>query len=140
MKTEVWLTVTGEQRDRDGRRDRNEGRHRALYEYADGAHIFEYQEEDPESGAVTKSRMVISQDLWTITRSGALRTVMEFEPGREKNCIYDTAFGSIPMTVLAGRMGMRRNGDRFLARVTYSLSFGEGDPMDCAVTVKAEPV
>lgn len=140
MKTEVWLTVTGEQRDTDGRSDRNEGRYRALYENADGIHIFEYQERDPESGDITESRMVITEGSWTITRSGALRTVMEFEPGSEKECLYDTAFGSIPMTVLTGRMGMRKTEDRFRARVTYSLRFGGGDPMDCAVTIKAEPV
>ncbi|HAB93450.1 MAG TPA: hypothetical protein DCF49_01580 [Lachnospiraceae bacterium] len=140
MKTEVWLTVTGEQRDTDGRSDRNEGRHRASYEYAGGVHIFEYEERDPDSGAVTGSRMEITESSWTITRSGALRTVMEFAPGDEKNCEYDTVFGSIPMTIVTSRMGMRKSGDRFRARVSYSLRFGGGEPMDCAVMIKAEPI
>ena len=140
MRTEVWLTVTGEQRDPDGREDRNTGHYRAFYENIDGRHIFAYQERDPDSGAVTESEMIISKETWTIRRSGGRSAVMRFSPGAREECLYETVFGAIPMTVGTKRMGMRRTGEIFLARVSYSLELGGGDPMDCAVTVKAEPI
>lgn len=140
MKTEVWLTVTGEQKDPDGRADQNTGRYRACYENTDDRHIFTYEERDPDSGAVTKSEMIISKEAWTIRRSGGRSAVMRFSLGAREECLYETAFGSIPMTIATKRMGMRRIGERFLARVSYSLELGGGEPMDCAVMVKAEPV
>ena len=63
MATEIWLTVTGEQKDSDGRSDRNAVRCRALYEKRGEEHIFTYRETDPESGAVTDSEMLFMQDV-----------------------------------------------------------------------------
>ena len=44
MGREVWLTVTGEQKDADGRQDRNSTQIRAWYERREDKHIFEYRE------------------------------------------------------------------------------------------------
>ena len=76
MSREVWLTVTGDQKDADGRSDRNSVSCRALYEVVDGSHVFTYRERDPESGAVTESRMVFAQSFCRIVRAGAVRTNM----------------------------------------------------------------
>ena len=50
MGREVWLTVTGEQKDADGRKDRNSTQCRAWYEKRGDLHIFEYRETDPQDG------------------------------------------------------------------------------------------
>ena len=140
MKTEMRLTVMGEQRDPDGRADLNTGCYRAFYENIDGRHVFTDQERDPDSGAVTESEMIISQESWTIRRSGARAAVMRFAPGSREESLYETVIGSIPMAICTKRMGMRKMGERFLAKVSYSLELGGGEAMDCAVTVKAEPL
>ena len=95
MTTEIWLTVTGEQRDSDGRADRNAVQCRALYEKRGQAHIFTYRETDPESGAVTESEMVFAENACRILRKGAVTTTMQFSPGREYECMYGTAYGVV---------------------------------------------
>ena len=140
MITEIWLTVTGEQKDSDGRADRNSVQCRALYERSGQAHIFTYRETDPESGAVTDSEMVFEENFCRITRKGAVSATMCFSPGNEYDCKYGTAFGEIPMKIIAKRIAMKEVGDNFHARVSYRLSFLGADPMECAVTIKAEPI
>ena len=140
MGREVWLTVTGEQKDADGRRDRNSTQCRAWYEKSGDQHIFEYRETDPQSGEVTDSRLVFSKTGCSIERTGVVSTMMRFEPERELECMYETGFGSIPMKIFTKRLAMREVGSNFHGRVVYDLHLQGGDPMECAVTVKAEPV
>ncbi len=139
MGKEVWLTVTGEQKDEDGRRDRNSTQCRAWYEKKGDRHIFEYRERDPQSGEVTQSRLVFSGAHCSIERRGAVSVDMLFFPDRETKCLYETGFGTIPMKIFTRRMAMREIGNNFHARVSYQLRLDGGDPAECAVTIKAEP-
>ena len=140
MSREVWLTVTGDQKDEDGRSDRNSVSCRALYEVVDGSHVFTYRERDPESGAVTESRMVFAQSFCRIVRAGAVRTNMYFRPAEELESEYETGFGTILVKIYTKRLAMRQVGENFHARVSYTLHLQGGAPMECAVTVKAEPL
>lgn len=140
MEKEVWLTVTGEQRSADGHSDRNATRCRAFYEVTDGKHVFSYTERDAASGAVTESRMVFTESYCRIERSGAVEASMYFEPDRELESAYETGFGSIHMRIFTKRLAMRQVGKNFHARVSYNLHLQGGDPMECAVTIKAEPL
>ena len=140
VSREVWLTVTGEQKDADGRSDRNSTSCRALYEIVDGSHVFTYRERDPETGAVTESRMVFAQSFCRIVRAGAVRASMYFRPMEELESEYETAFGTILMKTYTRRLAMRKVGENFHARVSYTLHLQGGAPMECAVTVKAEPL
>lgn len=139
MEREVWLTVTGEQKDPDGRRDRNSTQIRARYEKRGDLHIFEYRERDPQSGAVTDSRLVFSKAHCSIERKGAVSTKMLFWPDKETECMYETGFGSIPMRIFTRRLAMREVGCNFHGRVSYDLDLQGGALMECAVTIKAEP-
>lgn len=140
MATEVWLTVIGEQTDSDGRSDRNATQCRALYEKKDGAHVFTYSERDPESGAVTDSEMTFSDNFGSIVRRGAIDTKMCFVPGQDYECVYDMAFGTILLKINTRLLAMKEVGANFHGRISYSLSFQGAEPMECTVTVKAEPV
>ena len=140
VSREVWLTVTGDQKDADGRSDRNSVSCRALYEVVDGAHVFTYRERDPESGEVTESRMVFAQSFCRIVRAGAVRANMYFRPSEELESEYETGFGTILMKIYTKRLAMRQVGENFHARVSYTLHLQGGAPMECAVTVKAEPL
>ena len=140
MKREVWLTVTGEQRDPDGRSDRNATHCRALYESCEGQHIFTYRETDPGSGLVTESRMVFSDSFCRIDRTGAVNTSRQFQQQKELECMYETGFGTIAMKIFTKKLALRRVGENFHARVSYTLHLQGGDPMECTVTIKAEPV
>ena len=95
MGREVWLTVTGEQKDADGRKDRNSTQCRAWYEKRGDLHIFEYRETDPQSGEFTDSRLVFSKTGCSIERTGVVSTMMRFEPERELECMYETGLAVI---------------------------------------------
>lgn len=139
-KTEVWLTVTGEQTLAEGRKDSSRTSVRALYENRDGVRVFRFREQDPQSGAVTESVMEFSEGICSIKRSGAVNVVMQFVPGQEQGCMYGTPFGAIPMAILTRHFVVKEIGENFHARIRYRLVPEGGDPMECAVTVKAEPV
>ena len=138
MGKEVWLTVTGEQKDADGRRDRSSTQCRARYEKEGDLHVFEYRERG-DGGEIIRSRLVFSGRQCRIEREGAVRTVMCFRPDEETEAEYETGFGSIPMKIFTRRLAMKEIGDNIHARVTYNLRLGGGDPVECAVTIKAEP-
>lgn len=140
MKREVWLTVTGEQKDPDGRSDRNAVRCRAFYETRDGEHRIVYRERDAESGGLTESEMLFAENFCRIDRTGAVTTSMRFTPGEDAGALYETGFGTIRMKIHTRRLAVRVVGENFHARVSYTLSLEGGEPLECAVTVKAEPV
>ena len=149
---EVMLTVTGEETYADGHKDSMRTRSRAVYEKVfeengsggagEGtcaAHVFRYRETDPQSGAVTESVIRFAGEGGSMERTGAVSTRMRFAPGEETECVYDTPFGSIPMTISTHLVAVREVGNNFHARIRYRLTPAGGDPVECAVTVRAEP-
>ena len=139
-RTTVRLTVTGEQTDADGRRDSVRTDCIAEYEYRDGTHVFTYLETDPQSGAVTRSQMRLAAESCSIVRTGEINARMEFVPDRERHCDYGTPFGSLSMAIVTERIAMRQIGENFHARIRYRMAFEGADPVECAVTIKSEPV
>lgn len=135
---EVLLTVTGEETYADGHKDINRTRCRAVWE-SSAVTVFRYREEDP-SGGSTESMMEFSDGCCIITRTGVISTEMRFVPDQETHCDYGTPFGSIPMTIFTHLVALRQVGDNFHARIRYRLTPEGGDSIECAVTVKAEPV
>ena len=140
MSAEVWLTVTGEQTGPDGSRDRSRTSCRAVYDQFEGRHIFTYSERDPENGAVTESVMELSESSCSIRRRGAVSTNMRFVPCKEQDCMYETPYGSIPLTTFTRKIAVRRMGENLHARIRYRMGLMGADPVECAVTVKAEPL
>ena len=131
----------------------------ALYHYDPdgGGHVFRYEEKDPESGAATAAQMRISDRKMVIERSGAVRAVIELIPGQETPCLYETAYGTIPMTfrttelriVESGKKcGILRDdgqgddvsaaGREITARVFYRILQDGTETLRCAVTVRAQ--
>ena len=84
--------------------------------------------------------MVFAQSFCRIVRAGAVRTNMYFRPAEELESEYETGFGTILMKIYTKRLAMRQVGENFHARVSYTLHLQGGAPMECAVTVKAEPL
>ena len=135
----VLLTVTGEQTDAGGLRGSSRTSCSAEHEYRDGIHVYTYCESDPQSGAVTQTRMQLSAESCSIVRAGEINTRMEFVPGQEKHCDYGTPFGSLSMTIYTERIAVRKVGENFHARIRYRMILAGTDSVECSVTIKAEP-
>ena len=131
----------------------------ALYHYESGSgdHVFRYEEKDPESGAVTAAQMRFSDKKMTIERRGAIRAVIELIPGQETPCLYETAYGTIPMTFRTTELRIMETGKQsgvlcedergddapaanreITARVFYRILQDGTETMRCAVTVRAQ--
>ena len=137
--SEVLLIVSGEETYADGHKDSTRTYSRAVYETGDGFRRFRYREEDPESRAVTESVIEFSSEGCSIVRTGAVNVKMRFVPDEETRCDYDTPFGSIPMEILTRLVAERQIGENFHARIRYRLILEGSDPVECVVTVRAEP-
>ena len=162
----VRLTVTGENTYADGHKDRTRTVSRAVCVKSGGARdvgdgasgdksstsgdksgagkkdgcsrVFRYREEDP-AGGVTDSVIGFSDGCCSIVRTGLINTEMRFVPHETTRCSYGTPYGSIPMTIRTQLVAVRPVGDNFHARIRYQLTPEGADPMECAVTIKAEP-
>ena len=149
---EVMLTVTGEETYEDGHKDSVRTRFRAVCENVfegsgggtDGnsraGYVFHYRETDPQSGAVTESAIGFSGGCGIMERKGLINTKMQFVPEKETECVYDTPYGSISLAISTQLVAVREVGDNFHARIRYKLTPDGGDPVECSVTIKAEPV
>ena len=158
VQYDVLLTVTGEETYADGHMDRTRTVSRAVCEIsgalnesgiasdeksgagntAGGVRVFRYRETDPEGG-VTRSVIRFADGCCSIIRTGVISAEMRFVPDEQTHCVYDTPYGSIPMTICTQLVAVRRIGSNFHARIRYRLLPEGADPVECAVTIKAEP-
>ena len=65
---------------------------------------------------------------------------MEFKKGERFYGMYETPYGSIPLTTFTRKIAVRRMGENLHARIRYRMVLMGADPVECAVTVKAEPL
>lgn len=134
----VWLTITGEQTAEDGHRDRNSTRCLATYQRDGDTHRLSYTERF-EGGDQVDSVLTIAPEEVRIERTGSLGTRMLFVRDQETDCMYQTAFGCIPMMISTSMISILETSERLHARVKYRLLFGEAGGIDSAVTIKVEP-
>ena len=87
-----------------------------------------------------ESAIGFSDGCGSMERAGLIRTKMQFVPGKETGCVYDTPFGSIKMAISTKLVAVREIGDSVHARIRYELTPDGGDTVECTVTVRAEPV
>ncbi len=133
----VRLTILGEQQDlKDDTSplQKTEQRLQALlYEYGDNNWELQWTEED--SDGQTRCRAAIRPGLLELHREGAVRTHMEIREGQETSCTYQTAMGTLPMTIRAERVAVRRSASALIIRAAYALpSWG----LHSVVTLRAE--
>ena len=94
--------------------------------------------ESTELGAV-RTRLALSGGAALLTREGAVRSVLRFDPRAPHSSLYETAYGSFPAEVvthaLRSRLGER--GGLFEARYTLTLG-GAADEHELKILIRTE--
>ena len=99
MKQKVLLCITGKQSYRDQEPEIIELVTEGIMELVDGGWNISYQESDLTGlqGVITTFR--VEPEKVTLTRTGPLRSTMEFRVGQSHDSLYELEFGALMITV-----------------------------------------
>ena len=99
MKQKVMLSITGKQSYDNQEPEIMELVTEGTMEFADGGWNISYQESDLTGlqGVTTTFRVV--PEKVTLTRTGPLRSTMEFAVGQSHDSLYELDFGALMLTV-----------------------------------------
>lgn len=169
MTEYVWLTVTGEQTHPDGTRETNTTRSLARHEIMpDGSHVLiaeeMVQEQDgpetrgqirrgleqngqdkhgnPDTGdrQGSAAHITVTDHRITVEKTGEYASRMVFETGLEHALDYRTPYGTLPMTIHTSHVAALVVNDNLHAHAKYELRMQRDYPVQCAVTIRTEPV
>lgn len=140
MADTVILTLTGRQRSEKGEETVTRLTEKAEFYAKAGSLYLLYQEPLEENGSSVKCCIKLKGSVLEITKSGALRTRMVFEEGKEYLTEYATPYGSLRIGVRTVKTEVLRRGDRLDIRMEYSLT-SQGEPFShCVMEITAQPL
>ncbi|MCI2049484.1 MAG: DUF1934 domain-containing protein [Lachnospiraceae bacterium] len=141
MTENVWLTITGEQTQPDGSHEKNTTKSRARHVVdADGTHELYFHEEINGVEEPVENRVTIASHRITVEKTGKLNTNLVLENGRTNACLYETPYGSFSMDIVTTNVACLEVGERVHARAKYQLHMEGEYCVDCAVTIRIDPM
>ncbi len=99
MKRKVLLSITGKQSYRDQEPEVIELVTEGTMEFRDGGWDVSYQESDLTGLRGVTTTFRVESDKVTLTRTGPLRSTMEFRVGQSHDSLYELEFGALMITV-----------------------------------------
>ena len=99
MKRKVLLSITGKQSYRDQEPEVIELVTEGTMEFRDGGWDISYQESDLTGLQGVTTTFRVEPDKVTLTRTGPLRSIMEFRVGQAHDSLYELEFGALMITV-----------------------------------------
>ena len=99
MKHKVLLSITGKQSYRDQEPDVIELMTEGTMEFVDGGWDISYQESDLTGLKGVTTTFRVEPEKVTLTRTGPLRSTMEFRVGQTHDSLYELEFGALMITV-----------------------------------------
>ncbi len=99
MKRKVMLSIMGKQSYRDQEPDVMELVTEGVMEFRDGGWDISYQESDLTGLQGVTTTFRVEPDKVTLTRTGSLRSTMEFQVGKSHDSLYQLDFGALMITV-----------------------------------------
>lgn len=121
MEKQVFLTLSGRQQWPDGEESSTQLRTQAQYYERDGA-LYLLYEERTEDGSPVRSRIKYREPLLELTKTGALKTRMIFEPGREHMTDYATPLGLLRFGIQTSAIEAVRQEGRMTIQISYLLT------------------
>jgi uncharacterized beta-barrel protein YwiB (DUF1934 family) len=99
VKHKVLLSITGKQSYRDQDPDVIELVTEGTMEFVDGGWDISYQESDLTGLKGVTTTFRVEPEKVTLTRTGPLRSTMEFRVGQTHDSLYELEFGALMITV-----------------------------------------
>lgn len=139
MKHKVLLSITGKQSYRDQDPDVIELVTEGIMELVDGGWNISYQESDLTGlqGVITTFR--VEPEKVTLTRTGPLRSTMEFRVGQSHDSLYELEFGALMITVTTKHLFFDILPEGGCIDVTYDIEIEktEGGQVDYHLDIRA---
>lgn len=99
MKHKVLLSITGKQSYQDQEPEVMELVTEGTMEFVDGGWDISYQESELTGLQGVTTTFRVEPDVVKLTRTGALRSTMEFRVGQSHDSLYQMDFGTLMLTV-----------------------------------------
>lgn len=99
MTRDVYITISGTQLEEDGGEAVTELKVRGQYYEREGSRYLLYEEQDSETGEVTRNTLKIKDYTLEIYRSGPLHSRMVFEAGATHRTSYITPYGVLQLEI-----------------------------------------
>lgn len=140
MKRDVLLTVVGKHKNQDSDWDTMEIRTTGiLIEKENDLYLFYDEVLGEGEHDVSHNRVRIEQDplLVTITKSGAISSVMSFGKDRDEKSDYATPFGSLKLGVFTKDLQFQKDEDQMKLKIHYNLEVNYEPMYESEITIQA---
>lgn len=91
----------------------------------DGTLLLTYQETELSDMAGVTTQFAISGDTVTLTRSGAIQSVMRFEQGKRHSSLYETPWGAMTVDVVTLRLRCRMGDRGGFMEIIYNVTIDQ---------------
>lgn len=122
MTHEVLLTIDGSQRFQDEAPETTSLVTDGTLRVEDGAVILSYAESELTGMRGTQTTFRIEKDRVTLTRTGAVQSVMVFSVGQEDRSLYDIGVGALMICVRTERISSTMDENGGVLEVFYAIS------------------
>lgn len=139
MKQKVLLSITGKQAYRDQRPEVMELVTEGVMEFSDGGWDISYQESDLTGLKGVTTTFRVEPDKVTLTRTGPLRSTMEFRVGQTHDSLYELDFGALMLSVTTKYLFFDIVPEGGCIDITYDIEIekSEGGQVDYHLDIRA---
>lgn len=139
MKQKVLLSITGKQAYRDQEPEVMELVTEGVMEFSDGGWDISYQESDLTGLKGVTTTFRVEPDKVTLTRTGPLRSTMEFRVGQTHDSLYELDFGALMLSVTTKYLFFDIVPEGGCIDITYDIEIekSEGGQVDYHLDIRA---
>lgn len=109
---------------------------RGTYYKKNNKHYVLYDELIEGVNGITKNTIKFDDDMFLLSRSGAINTSMLFEENKRNVTNYKTPFGNIVIGLDASNIDINENDDEIKVNVDYSIDANYEFLADCKIALK----
>ena len=111
---------------------------RGTYYKKNNKHYVIYDELIEGINGVTKNTIKFDEDMFLLSRSGAINTSMLFEENKRNTTNYKTPFGNIVIGLDASNIDIHEEDDEIKVNVDYSIDANYEFLADCKIALKIQ--
>lgn len=101
-------------------------------------HYVIYDEIIDGISGVTKNTLKFDENIFNLTRSGAINTSMIFEENRRNMTNYNTPFGQLTIGIDASSIDIREDEEEINVNVNYAIDVNYEYLADCNIALKIQ--
>lgn len=145
------IAITGLQFDNDGDEPvevvaqgtyyNKRGKHFILYDEYMTENSFGYGESMPEgvkNADCTKNKVILSDGIVEIIKSGATNVHMVFEEGKKNVTSYATPFGELIISTHTTKVELQEREEELIAKLTYGLDMNYSYVANCNIFIRVK--